>query len=373
VTEPAAGPTPRSVHDGRACPTCLRRTWLLGRLAGHLDQVRDRTDALLELSDVELIAAVAGARTGEVTDGHQAFDADAARSRAAEAGLEPVCRCDPAYPGRLRDLAAPPAVLHVVGGAERLGELVAGQPVAVVGARQASPYGLEIAGALGRGLGCAGVTVISGMARGIDSAAHRGVLAVEGATVAVLAGGAERAYPSSARRLHRRIAHCGALVSEMGPGTDARRWMFPARNRIIAALSAMTIVVQGRAASGALVTARRAAELGRIVGAVPGPVSSRLSAGPHELLRSGAELVQGAQEVFDALFGADAPALADPRRPALTPQLSALLEAIADGHDPSAAFARAGLDVDGGLAGLASLELAGRVRRGPGGRFSVAV
>jgi DNA processing protein len=373
MTQPAAGLEAPGVRDGRACAGCLRRTWLLGRLAGHLDQVRDRIDALLELGDDELIAAVAGARADEVTGELRAFDPGGARARCDDAGEEAVCRCDPAYPDRLRDLGAPPAVLHVVGGAGRLGELVAGEPVAVVGARQASPYGVEIAGALGRGLGCAGVTVVSGMARGIDSAAHRGVLAVDGATIAVLAGGAERAYPASARGLHRGIPQRGVLVSELGPGTDTRRWMFLARNRIIAALSAMTVVVQGRAASGALVTARRAAELGRVVGAVPGPVTSRLSAGPHELLRGGAELVQGAQDVLDGLFGAGAPALADRRRGALSPELAALLEAIADGHEPSAAFARAGLDVDGGLAGLASLELGGWLRRGPGGRFSVAV
>lgn len=365
--------TGRTARDVRACPDCLRRTWLLGRLAGHLDPVRDRIDPLLELGDDELIAAVAGARVDEVAGEYRTVDVAAARGHCAEAGLEAVCRCHPSYPDRLRDLVAPPAVLHVVGGVDRLAELIASEPVAVVGARQASPYGLEIAAGLGRGLGCAGVTVISGMARGIDSAAHRGVLGVEGETVAVLAGGAERAYPASARGLHRRIPQRGALVSELGPGTATRRWMFLARNRIIAALSAMTVVVQGRAASGALVTARRAGELGRLVGAVPGPVTSRLSAGPHELLRGGAQLVQGAQDVLDGLFGADAPALPDRRRAALSPQLSALLEAIADGHEVSAACARAGLDVDSGLAGLASLELGGWLRRGPGGRFSVAV
>jgi DNA processing protein len=372
VTRVAADSDRPVAENRRACSDCLRRAWLLGRLAGHLDPVRDRIDALLELGDDELIAAVAGARADVVTGEYRAFDAGAARARCDDAGLGAVCRCDTAYPDRLRDLAAPPAALHILGGAGRLGELVAGEPVAIVGARQASPYGLEIAGALGRGLGCAGVTVISGMARGIDSAAHRGVLAVEGETVAVLAGGAERAYPASSRGLHRRISQRGVLVSELAPGTATRRWMFLARNRIIAALSAMTVVVQGKAASGALVTARRAAELGRVVGAVPGPVTSRLSAGPHELLRGGAELVQGAPDILEALFGAGAAILPD-RRGGLSPELSALLEAIADGHEASAAFARAGLEVDGGLAGLASLELGGWLRRGPGGRFTVAV
>jgi DNA processing protein len=373
MTGPGAGAVGPGTRASRACPDCLRRTWVLGRLAGHLDVTRDRVDSLLELDDGELIEAVAGARADEVTRGYRAFDADAARVRIAEAALEAVCRCSPAYPERLRELAAPPAVLHVAGGVDRLGELTGDQPVAVVGARQASPYGLEIAGALGRGLGSAGVTVVSGMARGIDSAAHRGVLAVQAGTVAVMPGGAERAYPASSRPLHRRIAQRGALVSELGPDSQIRRWMFPARNRIIAALSVMTVVVQARSGSGALVTARRAAELGRTVAAVPGQVTSRLSAGPHELLRSGAELVQGAQDVLDALFGAGTRSVAARRREELAPELEALLEAIADGYDASAAFQRAGLDVDAGLAGMASLELGGWLRRGPGGRFSVSV
>ena len=149
--------------------------------------------------------------------------------------------------------------------------------------------------------------------------------------------------------------------------------MFPARNRIIAGLAVMTVVVQGRTASGALVTARQAAQLGRVVGAVPGHVTSRLSSGPHELLRGGAELVQGAQDVLDGLFGAGVRALPARHRAALAPELTALLEAVADGHEASAAFARAGLDVDAGLAGLASLELGGWLRRGPGGRLSIAL
>lgn len=373
MTAGAADLVPRSADDRRACVDCLRRTWLLGRLAGHLDRVRDRIDALLELDDEELIAAVAGARRPAVIREHRAFDPDGARARNVAAGVATMCRCDSAYPDGLRALAARPAVLHVVGGLDRLSELLGATPVAVVGARQASPYGLEVAGALSRGLASAGVAVISGMARGIDSAAHQGALGAQGPTVAVLAAAPERAYPASARRLHRRISERGALVSELGPGAETRRWMFPARNRIIAALSAMTVVVQGRPASGALVTARRAAELHRIVGAVPGQVTSRLSAGPHGLLREGAEVVRGPQDVLDALFGVGARPLPDRRRSDLAPELAVLLDAIADGHEVAAAFARAGLDVDDGLAGLASLELGGWLRRGSGGSFSVAL
>jgi DNA processing protein len=368
----ADAPMALTAADRRACPDCLRRTWLLGRLAGHLDHVGDRSEELLALADDELIAAVGGSHADQVTREHRAFAAPAARVRNGDAGVETVCRCHEQYPHGLRDLAAPPAVLHVLGGVGQLSELIADQAVAVVGARGASPYGLEMATELGRGLAVAEVTVVSGMARGIDSAAHRGVLEVDGATVAVLAGGAERPYPASARSLHRRIPRRGAVVSELGPGTIGRRWMFPARNRLVAALSAMTIVVQARAGSGALVTARRATELGRCVGAVPGPVTSRLSAGPHELLRGGAKLVRGAQDVLDGLFGAGARALPVRRRAALAPGPAALLEALADGHEASAAFARAGLGVDDGLAALASLELDGWLRRGPGGRLAIA-
>jgi DNA processing protein len=356
----------------RACDACLRRTWLLGRLAGHLDRHRDRLDALLALDDEPLIAAVGGALADELGSERAAFDVRAARRAAAQAGVETVCRCSDAYPGPLRELTAPPAVLHVIGGVERLDGLIAGQTVGIVGARRASPYGLQVAAELGRGMGAAGVPVVSGMAHGIDSAAHRGVLDAGGATIAVLGAGAERAYPASARLLHRRIPEAGAVVSELPPGVEVRRWMFPARNRIIAALSAMTIVVQARPGSGALLTARRASELGRRAGAVPGPVSSRLSAGPHELLRSGAQLVEGVQDVLDGLFGAGERSVGGGGRGAPPAELGPLLEAVADGHEPATAFALAGLDIDAGLAGLASLELGGWLRRGPGGRLSVA-
>ena len=147
--------------------------------------------------------------------------------------------------------------------------------------------------------------------------------------------------------------------------------MFPARNRLIAALSALTIVVEARPGSGALITARYARELSRPVGAVPGRVTSPLAAGPHELLRTGALLIDGTEDALDALFGVGAAHPATPARPQLAPELEALLDALAEGQSPTEALARAGLDADAGLAALASLELAGRVRHEPGGRYSV--
>ena len=354
-----------------ACDPCRRRTWLLEALAGHLDTARSRIDALLALPDDELIEAVGGEDRDALRGAAQQLDPVALGERCGDAGLEAICRCHPVYPASLRELPAPPAMLHVVGGLERLTELAGEEPVAIVGARRASAYGLQVGRSLSAELAAAGVTVVSGMALGIDAVAHQGALDGGGGTVAVLPGGADRPYPAAHRRLHARIRERGVIVSELGPGVVPRRWMFPARNRIIAALSALTVVVQARSGSGALLTAGWAGRLGRSIGAVPGPITSPLSAGPHALLAAGAQLIGGAQDVLDSLYGAGAVPAPARRRAALDPQLTALLDAIADGEEAAVACARAGLDADGGLAALASLELAGMVRRGAGGRYSV--
>ena len=363
----------------RACPSCLRRTWLLARLASHLEVVRGSIDALLGLDDDTLIEAVAGQHRGAITRELMGFDDRAARERCEAAGVETICRCRPDYPPRLRALDNPPAVLHVLGGLDRLLELAAGDPVAIVGARRASRYGLEVAFALGRGLGAASVGVVSGMALGVDSAAHAGALEGgrgtgspdgRGATIAVLPGPAERPYPASKRSLHRRICAGGVAVSELPPGTDVWRWMFPARNRLIAALAALTIVVEAGERSGALLTAAIARRLERPVGAVPGRVTAPLAAGPHRLLVTGAVLIRDAQDALDAVFGAGVRTVVDPR-PALAGAERRLLQAIASCDDTPTALGRAGLRVQDGLAMLASLELGGYVRREPGGRYAV--
>jgi len=357
----------------RACAECLARAWLLARLAGHLDLVRHRIGALLELENEELIEAVGGKQRERVRSELGAFDVEPARRRSAGAGLEQICRCDGDYPVSLGPLASAPAVLHVGGGLERFLALAREQPVAVVGARRASPYGTGVARSLGRALSTAGVTLLSGMASGIDSAAHLDAIDAGAGTLAVLPGAAERPYPASARVLHRRVRSSGAVLSELPPGTGVRRWMFPARNRIIAALAAMTVVVEARLGSGALLTAGFAAELGRPIGAVPGRITSPLASGPHQLLRAGAILVRGPQDVIDGLFGAGARGVPEPAPSRLAPPLQALLDALADGYDTATAIDRSGLGADGGLAALASLELAGRVRREAGGRFSVLI
>lgn len=356
-----------------ACDRCLARGFLLEALAGHLETQRWQIDALLALSDDELLDAVGGERADELAPQLERADADAGarRARIAAAGLEVVCRCSPLYPRALLELQAPPAALYLTGSAERLASLLADPAAAIVGARRASPYGAETARSLASGLGGAGVTVVSGMALGIDGVAHDGALRGTGETVAVLPGGADLPYPAAHRRLYTRIRAGGIVISELPPGVRPRRWMFPARNRIIAGLSAMTVVVQARPRSGALVTARHARALGRIVGAVPGPVSSPLSAGPHGLIAAGAQLVAGAQDVLDAVYGAGERTLEQAWRASLSDRDVALLAALQEGHEGAAAFARAGLGTVEALEAVAALELAGAIRRGPGGRLVV--
>jgi DNA processing protein len=359
------------VSASRACPQCVARTWLLGRLAGHLEPARQRIEQVLGLDDEELIAAVGGGQRAAIASEFLRVDVEALVERARKSGLELICGCQPDYPARLRALASPPAVLHVAGDLDSFLAIAESDPVAIVGARKPSPYGLDVARSLGRGLGRAGVPVVSGMALGIDSAAHTGALAADAATVAVLPGSACDPYPPGRRALHRQILAGGAAVSELGPGASIRRWMFPARNRIIAALAATTVVVEAAERSGALLTAAVARGVGRPVGAVPGRITTLQAVGPNAMLAGGAYVVRGAQDVLDQLFGAGVRGVAGDERAELAPELRALLGAIAEGHETAAALARAGFPVEQGLAALASLELGGYVRRQPGGRFSI--
>jgi DNA processing protein len=351
----------------------VARAWLVGRLAGHLEPVRGRIDEALELGDDELIAAVAGRELAAIERDRERLDVAEQRAACQEASVEMVCRCDPHYPERLRDLDAPPRVLHVAGGMRRLLALAEAEPVALVGSRRPSEYGREMARTLARGVASAGVTVVSGMALGVDSAAHTGALdARSGATVAVLPGGVDRPYPATGRPVYRKIVARGAAVSELPPGVKARRWMFPARNRIIAALAAMTVVVEATERSGALITARIANHLGRTVGAMPGRVTSRLAVGPHSLLADGALLVLGPGEILEELYGPDAPMqLQLTERPPLDAALTVLLDGLGDGADTAVAVAAAGFSAGDGLAALSWLELGGYVRRAPGGRYTV--
>lgn len=237
----------------------------------------------------------------------QALDLDGVLRAGERAGARLVVPGDEEWPEGLADLPRPPWCLWVRGPAA-LGVVLA-RSVAVVGARAASSYGDFLPGQLAAGLADRGFTVVSGAAYGIDGAAHRGALAVEGTTVAVVAGGVDRVYPTGHSRLLASIAESGAVVSEVPPGSAPSRTRFLARNRLIAAMTLGTVVVEAGLRSGALSTAHTAAELGRPVGAVPGPVTSSVSAGCHEAVRRGwATLVTDAEEVADLVgdVGTDA-------------------------------------------------------------------
>lgn len=368
-----AGSAPEPV----ACDACLRRSWLVARLAGHIEVVwsaRRGSAQLLALDEDGLIAALAGSHADAIAAERERFDAGAARARCAAVAVHPLCRCDGRYPAPLHDLPDAPSVLYVRGTLARAAGALAADRVAIVGARRATAYGLEQARGLGRGLAAAGLTVVSGMALGVDSAAHAGALEAGGVTLAVLACGPERAYPASKRRLHARIAELGAVVAELPPGSPARRWCFPARNRIIAALAQATVVVEAGERSGSLITAGQAADLGREVAAVPGLVTAPLAAGANALIADGAQLVRGPADVLDLLFGAAAGTLFVPEPTArgaeLEPDLRALLDRVGGGCDTVAALTAGGEPVDAVLAGLAQLELRGLVRRGAGGRYT---
>jgi DNA processing protein len=370
MTEP-----PAPARADPPCAICLRRSWLVARLAGHIEvawSARRGRAGLLALDDDALVAALAGEEREAIAAEYARFDALVARRRCAESAVTPLCCCDPRYPASLRDLVDPPAVLYVRGGLERLARASAAGRVAIVGARRATPYGLEQARALGRDLAASGLTVVSGMALGVDAAAHVGALEAGGMTLAVLACGPERPYPASKRRLHAQIVAAGAVLAELPPGTKARRWCFPARNRIIAALAQATVVVEAGERSGSLITAGQAADLGREVAAVPGLVTAPLAAGSNALIADGAQLVRGSRDVLELLFGVVPESLPPPgrhaRASALEPDLRALLERIGGGCDTVASLAAAA-DIDAVLAGLAQLELRGLVRRSAGGRY----
>ena len=346
----------------------------MGELADHLARIsraQVALEAVLALQDRHLIDALvpAGVVRRRMRARHRAYDTEDLFHAAAAAGLSAICRHDAAYPPALNDLQAAPAVLFT-SDAGRLGRMLGEPAVAVVGARRASTYGLETARALGRGLSAAGVTVVSGMALGVDSAAQAGALEAGGHTLAVLGGGADVPYPATKRRLHRALWESAVVVSEMPPGLQARKWCFPARNRIIAALARLTVVVEAAQHSGALITAQVARELGREVAAVPGPVTSRLAAGANALIRDGAHLICGPQDALDLACGVgmrSVPAPGDAGELGARAQMT--LAAIREGQRHPAARASSPAEARAVLAALAELELRGYVRRTPGGGY----
>jgi len=278
-------------------------------------------------------------------------------------GRRVLCIGDDDYPAVLLQTPDPPLLLYVQGQVEFLNR----RSLAIVGSRNASAQGVDNARAFGAHLSRQGWTIVSGLAFGIDGAAHEGGLAGPGSTVAVVGTGLDRVYPARHRALAHRIATAGVLISEFAPGTPPLPPNFPMRNRIIAALARGTLVVEAALQSGSLITARQAAEYGREVFAVPGSIHSPLSRGCHALIRQGAKLVESADDILEELQGAPAaPAVPEPATGRRDPVLDAL------GHDPAtldALCARTGWSAQELSARLLELELEDLVARLPGGLY----
>ena len=292
-----------------------------------------------------------------------AFDERGYRSDLERRGIRFLARSDAAFPPLLAAIHDPPAGLFVRGCADLA---LLGRPaVAMVGARACSAYGRGVARMLGRELASAGLVVVSGLARGVDGEAHRGALEAGGSTVAVLGCGIDRDYPAAHRRLAAEIAGSGIglVVSEYAPGVEPAPWRFPARNRIVSGLAAATVVLEAREGSGALITADFALEEGREVLAVPGEITSSLSAGSNGLLRLGATPLTRSDDVLE-LFGLEA-TKAEPEVVGAAAQ--AVLERLQEESRGADALGRAtGLGAGEVAAALAELELAGLVAEDAG-------
>lgn len=278
---------------------------------------------------------------------------------------------DASYPPLLREIADPPLALYVMGNREMLTR----PQIAIVGSRNASPAGKENAHAFARALSDAGLIVTSGLALGIDGAAHRGALDAGGGTIAVCGTGLDRVYPARHRELAHAIVKNGALVSEFAIGSPPLPGHFPVRNRIISGLCLGVLVVEAALESGSLITARLALEHGREIFAIPGSIHSPLARGCHALVRQGAKLVETANDVIEELGAlAQWSRTQPPARPVadktFPPPIQDLLVCL--GHDPvtlDALIERSGLTTDAVSSMLVTLELEGVVATMPGGRF----
>ena len=284
---------------------------------------------------------------------------------------------DAEFPAHLREIPAPPDRLWV------RGRLVAedGLAIAIVGSRRATPFGLELAERLAGDLAARAITVVSGLARGIDSAAHRGALEAGGRTVAVLGCGVDVVYPPENRRLAARIAERGALLSQFAPGAPALAHHFPVRNRVIAGLALGVVVVEAAEQSGTLITAGHAGDLGREVMAAPGRAGAPTSRGTHQLIRDGAALVEGWEDVvallparWRACVATTPLAPVGRERPLAAASGEKTADSLLDliGAEPvtmEELIERSGLAAARAAARLLVLELEGRIRQLPGKRF----
>ena len=348
----------------------LHRVHRLGAVRfGLLDRAFPSMEEAWRAPAGALVAAGLDPRTAqEVIRAREETDPDIELERLAQAGVTALALTDPRYPSRLREIDDAPPVLYVKGVWADVDEW----SVAVVGTRRATAYGRMAAQEFSRGLAVNGITVVSGLARGVDTVSHRAALDAGGRTVAVLANGLDTVYPPENRRLAEEIAERGAVMSDYPLGTKPRAEFFPRRNRILSGVSLGTLVVEGDYDSGAMITARFAMEQNREVFAVPGSIFSAQSKGPFGLIKDGATPVANAEGIMEALnlsvagkqldFGRAAPPESDDER--------ALMAALSrEPQHIDAVVRRSGLAAATVSGTLALLELKGLVRDVGGTQF----
>jgi len=309
------------------------------------------------------LRAVIGNKADLLLDSHCGDLVDRHLEWASRPGQHILTLADPSYPQRLLNIGDPPNLLYVRGDPS----LLAHSAIGVVGSRNATPQGLRNAGQFSGALAKRGLCIISGLALGIDTAAHQGALAAGGPTIAIIGTGADRVYPARNRDLALSIAARGAIVSEFPLETPPIAANFPRRNRIIAGLSLGVLVVEAAVESGSLITARQAGEQGREVFAIPGSIHSPQARGCHRLIREGAKLVETAEDIIEELDWSSPP---NPSTALAATTESPLLEAI--GHDPCSfdqLIERCALPADTLQGELLALELAGRIAPLPGNRY----
>jgi DNA processing protein len=315
------------------------------------------------------IGAVRGVAGSALAERIACLDADkeieSALAWVAQPGNHILTLADAAYPQALLSAADPPVLLYAKGNVALLNR----PACAIVGSRNATKQGEANAAAFAQALAAAGLTIVSGLAAGIDAAAHRGALEEAASTIAVVGTGCDRIYPARNESLARAIAERGIIVSEFALGTPPIANNFPRRNRIIAGLARGCLVVEAAQQSGSLITARLSAEAGREVFAIPGSIHSPQSKGCHALIKQGAKLVEAARDILEELRWEK---IVNPDAVAPVPEAETDAVLVALGRDPcdlDTLAARSGLAVDAMLARLLPLELDGRIAQLPGGRY----
>ena len=328
---------------------------------------------------VREVAGVGAGLARKIARAESEIDAEAELALCDRHGVTPIPQRSSLYPSRLKEIADPPALLYVRGTLEPVDALA----VAIVGSRRCTPYGLRIAEKLATSLARVGLTVVSGLARGIDAAAHRGAINGGGRTLAVLANGLSSVYPPEHDKLADEVAAHGALISESPMRQEPIAGLFPQRNRIISGLSLGVVVVEATPRSGSLSTATHATEQNREVFAVPGPVDSLPSRGCHHLIRDGARLVETVDDILEELGplvrGMDRPVEPAIDSPVAAPGVSLngheaqILASLTD--QPMAIdqiIALTGLSASATMATLSMLELRRLIKRHPGQQFARA-